>query len=134
MSRKLKFRSLTPPIVLCLLLVVASPLSAQPQAQPAPPVAADGNEAARAKAPREGGAKVSKFEARRIRHTCRARANERGVKGSEREAFLSRCFFGRRVGRKDRRDCAKLAAGQGLDKAAQRDCARERRTAPKPPE
>ena len=76
--------------------------------------------------------KVSKFEARRIRHACRERANERGVKGAEREAFLSSCFFGRRVTRKERRECVKLAAAQGVaDRAAQREfvskCVRERR-------
>lgn len=138
MSRKLELRSVTPSIALCLLLAAASQLSAQPQQQPAgPAVAAD--ESAHPKTPREaGGAKVSKFEARHIRHACRERANERGVKGSDREAFLSRCFFGRRVGKKERRDCAKLAAAQGLDKAAQRDfvreCVRQRRSALKLPE
>jgi hypothetical protein len=133
MSARLKLRSVTQPFALCLLLAWAQPLAAQP---PAPTVASD--DSARAKTPHEAGVKVSKFEARHIRHACRERANERGVKGLEREAFLSRCFFGRRVGRKERRDCAKLAAAQGLDKTAQRDfirdCARERRAAPKQPE
>ena len=83
--------------------------------------------------------RVSKFEARRIRHACRERANERGVKGAEREAYMSRCFFGRRVTRKERRECVKLASAQGIvDKMAQREfvskCVRERRGPAKPGE
>jgi hypothetical protein len=129
MSGRLKFGSVAQPVLLCLLFAATSPVSAQaPQPSPAssaPAAVADADEASRAKTPHEAMPRVSKFEARRIRHACRERANERGVKGSEREAFLSRCLFGRRVGRKERRECAKFAAAQGLDKAAQRDFVRE---------
>ncbi len=87
---------------------------------------------------RDAKASVSKFEARRIRHTCQERANERGVKSAEREAFLSRCFFGRSALRGVRRDCAKQGAAKGLDKPALRDfvreCVKEQRAKQKLPE
>ena len=89
-------------------------------------------------AARDAKASVSKFEARRIRHTCQERANERGVKSAEREAFLSRCFFGRSALRGVRRDCAKQGAAKGLDKPALRDfvreCVKEQRAKQKLPE
>jgi hypothetical protein len=74
--------------------------------------------------------RISKFEARTIRHSCRDRAQQRGLAGSEREAFLSRCFFGR-AGRHDmRRACLQQGAAKGLDKGAlelfARDCVKER--------
>ena len=87
---------------------------------------------------RDAKASVSKFEARRIRHTCQERANERGVKSAEREAFLTRCFFGRSALRGVRRDCAKLGVAKGLDKPALRDfvreCVKEQRAKQKLPE
>jgi len=124
---------------LALSLGVASPAAAQPQ-PPAPAgqtVATDYDEVGHVRL--QHAPKVSKFEARRIRHACRERANERGVRGAEREAFLARCFFGRRVTHKERRECVKLAAAQGIvDRAAQREfvnkCVRERRGPPKPGE
>jgi hypothetical protein len=86
----------------------------------------------------DANASVSKFEARRIRHTCQERANERGVKSVEREAFLTRCFFGRSALRGARRDCAKQGAAKGLDKPALRDfvreCVKEQRAKQKLPE
>jgi hypothetical protein len=76
-------------------------------------------------------ASLSKFEARRIRHSCQQRANDPALKGSDREAFLARCFFGRSAQRHQRRECAKQGAAKGLDKAALhefiRECAKEPR-------
>jgi hypothetical protein len=87
---------------------------------------------------RDAKASVSKFEARRIRHTCQERANERGVKSAEREAFLTRCFFGRSALRSVRRDCAKQGVAKGFDKPALRDfvreCVKEQRAKQKLPE
>ncbi len=87
---------------------------------------------------RDAKASVSKFEARRIRHTCQERANERGVKSAEREAFLTRCFFGRSAQRGVRRDCAKQGAAKSLDKPALhdfvRECVKEQRAKQKMPE
>ena len=128
---------------LALSLAIASPAAAQPQPQPQPPaapgqaVAIDREETGHIKL--QHAPKVSKFEARRIRHACRERANEHAFKGPEREAFMSRCFFGRRVTRKERRECVKLASAQGIvDRAAQREfvskCVRERRGPAKPGE
>jgi hypothetical protein len=83
-------------------------------------------------------ASLSKFEARRIRHTCQEKANERGVKGAEREAFLTKCFFGRSALRSLRRDCAKQGAAKGLEKPALREfvreCVKEQRIKQKLPE
>ncbi|MGA8171401.1 MAG: hypothetical protein WB816_11325 [Methylocystis sp.] len=81
--------------------------------------------AAAAAASHDQRSSVSKFEARRIRHTCQERANERSVKGGEREAFLTRCFFGRTALRGIRRDCARQGAAKGLDKPALREFVRE---------
>ena len=87
--------------------------------------------ASEAKASREGPAPhFSKFEARHIRHICYGRANERGLKGSERAAFLSHCYFGRVSHRAARHACRKEGAAKGLDNAALhdyvRECVRER--------
>lgn len=70
-------------------------------------------------------ASLSKFEARRIRHSCQQRANDRTLRGSDREAFLTRCFFGRSAQRHQRRECAKQGAAKGLEKAALHDFIRE---------
>ncbi len=105
-----------------------TPKSAPSPAKPQPPAPAK---------PAKEAPKVSKFEARHMRHACREKANERGLRGSDRDSFLTKCFFGRRAQRSDRRECAKQAAAQGLDKAAQRDFEREclkRRARGKQPE
>jgi hypothetical protein len=70
-------------------------------------------------------ANVSKFEARRFRHACLERANEKALRGAERETYLSRCFFGRAATRGARRECAKQGAAKGLEKAALHDFVRE---------
>jgi hypothetical protein len=67
----------------------------------------------------------SKFEARRIRHACVGRANDRGLRGGERSAYLSRCYFGRVAHRGLRLVCQKEAAAKALDRAAQREFVRE---------
>jgi len=81
---------------------------------------------------------LSKFEARRIRHTCQEKANERAAKGAEREAFLTKCFFGRTALRSVRRDCAKQGAAKGLEKPTLREfvreCVKEQRIKQKLPE
>lgn len=82
--------------------------------------------AAVAKPSHEAGPRLSKFEARRIRQACRERANEHSVKGAERDAFLTKCYFGRVSHRGLRRECAQQAAGKGIsDKNAVRDFVRE---------
>jgi hypothetical protein len=67
----------------------------------------------------------SKFEARRIRHACVGRANDRGLRGGERSAYLSRCYFGRVAHRGLRLACQKEAAAKALDRNAQREFVRE---------
>lgn len=78
---------------------------------------------------------VSKFEARRMRHACLERANKEGKKGAEREAFLTRCFFGRAA---HRHQCRKQGLAKGLDKTALhdfvRECVKELRAHQKPAE
>jgi hypothetical protein len=73
---------------------------------------------------------LSKFEARRIRHACVGRANESGMTGSEREAFLAQCYFGRVSHRPQRRECRQQGIAKGLDRTALRDfirdCVKER--------
>jgi hypothetical protein len=137
-----KHRSL-PSLIFWLGLSLLLAATAEAQTPPSPPAPASASQTAPDsddlnKAKTQRAPRVSKFEARRIRHVCRERADERGVKGADREAYLSRCFFGRRITRKERRDCAKLAAAQGGDKAAQRDfltkCLRDRRVPVRPGE
>ncbi|CAN2534407.1 hypothetical+protein [Methylocapsa aurea] len=74
--------------------------------------------------------RLTKFEARRIRHACQGRANERGLGGSEREAFLGRCYFGRVSTRIERQQCRQEAAARGVERtslrAFLRECVRER--------
>jgi hypothetical protein len=67
----------------------------------------------------------SKLEARRIRHLCFGRANEQGLRGTERAAFLSHCYFGRVSHRAVRHACRKEGAAKGLDRSALRDFVRE---------
>jgi hypothetical protein len=78
----------------------------------------------------------SKLEARRIRHVCYGRANEHGLKGVERSAFLSRCYFGRVSHRSARYACQREGAAKGLSKSALRDfvreCVKERTTQKNP--
>ncbi len=75
---------------------------------------------------------LSKFEARRVRHTCQQRANDRALKGSDRDAFLARCFFGRSAHRAARRECFKQGRTKGLDKAALHEFVRECAKEPRP--
>jgi len=97
---------------LFMAIALAPFANAQPQPQ-----------AAAAKGAHETG-HLSKFEARRIRHLCQDRVNERGLAGAEREAALSRCFFGRSSRRAQRRECAQQGAAKGLEKAALQDFVR----------
>ena len=65
---------------------------------------------------------LTKFEARRVRHTCQERANEKALKGKEREEFLVGCIFGRSAQRRAvRRDCRKEGVAKGLDRAPLHD-------------
>ncbi|MBG0810164.1 hypothetical protein IY145_12325 [Methylosinus sp. H3A] len=74
--------------------------------------------------------RLTKFEARRIRHACQGRANERSLAGPEREAFLGRCYFGRVSTRVERQQCRQEAAARGVDRSSLRafvrECVRER--------
>lgn len=75
--------------------------------------------------------RVSKFEARQIRESCRERALEGRLHGPDRTAFLSKCYFGRVSHPSVRRECLKAAAAKGLDKAATQEflhsCVKEKR-------
>jgi hypothetical protein len=72
-------------------------------------------------APAPGG-NLSKFEARRVRHACQERANDKTLKGKEREDFLLGCIFGRSSQRRAvRRECRKEGVAKGLEKAALHD-------------
>jgi hypothetical protein len=108
------------------------------QAQTAAPPAAAADAAPRSAPAPKSVVGVSKFEARRMRHACQERANKESLKGSEREAFLTRCFFGRAVTRKLRHECRKQALAKGVDKSALRDvvreCVKEQRARQKLPE
>jgi hypothetical protein len=73
-----------------------------------------------------------------MRHACQERANKDSLKGPDRDAFLSRCFFGRAATRKLRHECRKQALAKGVDKTALRDfvrdCVKEQRARQKLPE
>lgn len=104
----------------------ASPAGAEteaPLAAPPPTASAPNGRSAR-EAP--GRRKVTKFEARRARHACLGRANERGLSGPDRDAFLTRCYFGRLSHRNERQQCRQAAAAKGIvDRSALRDFLRE---------
>jgi len=70
-------------------------------------------------------ARISKFEARKARHVCRDRANEKGLKGSDRDAFVGRCYFGRLSHAGVRRECVRAGEAKGIAKAALRDFVRD---------
>jgi hypothetical protein len=76
--------------------------------------------------------RLTKFEARKIRHLCSGRAVERGLSGAERDAFLTSCYFGRVSSyRAERQQCRQQAATQGLVERTAvrefvRDCVRDK--------
>lgn len=72
-----------------------------------------------------GRRRLSKFEARKIRHACYGRADERGLGGTEREAFVANCYVYRVAHRTERQRCRQEAAAKGIDKSALRDFLRE---------
>jgi hypothetical protein len=101
----------------------AAPLPIQIPLLSSPP-AAQGEATAAHPAPTAAApaANLSKFEARRVRHACQERANEKALKGKEREDFLLGCIFGRSVQRRAvRRECRKEGLAKGLEKAALHD-------------
>jgi len=96
-----------------------APSSAAPAKTVAPPATTAEATGRIAPAP---GATLSKFEARRVRHACQERANDRALKGKEREDFLLGCIFGRSSQRRAvRRECRKEGIAKGLEKAALHD-------------
>lgn len=115
---------------LALICFVAAPALAQPRAPaataPAPQSRQAGPSQNATAAPAKATAgRMSKFEARRIRHACREHANERALRGAERDAFMLRCYFGRVSHRGLRKDCAQQGEAKGLDKNALRDFVRD---------
>lgn len=108
-------------VLLSAIFVLTAPVLAQSRnhAPAAEPVASGGG--AKSSAPGH----LSKFEARRIRHACVGRANEGGLSGSERDAFLAQCYFGRVSHRGQRKECRQQGLAKGLEKTQLRDYIRE---------
>ncbi len=144
----------TPPAPAAQSPSPAAPPPAAPAPAPSPPPAASAtpaaapakngappattNEATGRITPAPGG-NLSKFEARRVRHACQERANDKTLKGKEREDFLLGCIFGRSAQRRAvRRECRKEGVAKGLEKAALHDyihqCAEAYYAVQKPPE
>ena len=135
---------------LALLLSGGEPLAQQSQQTvtapvpffSSPPATQNGAPAPHSAAPSTATApagNLTKFEARRVRHACLERANERTLKGKEREEYLVRCIFGRSAMRRTvRRECRKQGLAKNLDRAALRDfihqCAEAYYAAQKPAE
>lgn len=69
--------------------------------------------------------RLTKYESRKARHACAARAGERGLAGAERETFVANCYFNRLAHRGERQRCRQEAAAKGIDKSALRDFVRE---------
>jgi hypothetical protein len=69
--------------------------------------------------------RLTKYESRKMRHACAARAGERGLAGAERDAFIAACYAARLSHRGERQRCRQEAAAKGLDKAALRDFLRD---------
>jgi hypothetical protein len=107
-------------------LFIATPATFAQSSHAQPPVAERQPPAnAPSKGAHEAAPHFSKLEARRIRHLCHGRANEQGIRGAERTAFLSRCYFGRVSHRGVRHACQKEGAAKGLERPALRDFVRE---------
>lgn len=122
-------RALVVLFVFAAALAIAGPAVAGSAPRAATPEPAAGAPPAPSNPPKSGheqtSRRMTKFEARKIRHVCYGRANERALSGAEREAFLARCYFGRVSHRVERQQCRQQAAAQGLDKTAARDFVRE---------
>jgi hypothetical protein len=69
--------------------------------------------------------RLTKYESRKMRHACAARAAERGLAGSERDAFVAACYASRLSHRGERQRCRQEAAAKGVDKSALRDFLRD---------
>lgn len=113
----------------CLLLAVLTTgpafAGATPRVGSSDPSATPANASAAKPAREPTPRRLTKFEARRIRHACYGRANESSLRGAEREAFLTKCYFGRVSHRVERQQCRQQAAAQGMDKVAAREFVRE---------
>lgn len=105
-------------------LLVAVPLSASAAPRPPAPLAQP-PVAAAPKFDHIPPSRLPKFEARRLRHACRDKADEQGLKDLDRDAFVLKCFFGQVSQRALRRDCAKGGESKGLDRNALADFVRE---------
>jgi len=108
------------------LVVRAEPPAATPAVEgelPAPHLGQ--NPASGGKNSKDSAGKISKFEARHVRHVCHEKADEKGLKGAERETFMQHCFFGRRNTRAERRECRKKGLAQGLERTALQEFVRE---------
>ncbi|MBI1867653.1 MAG: hypothetical protein HYS06_05075 [Methylocystis sp.] len=111
-------------LILIASMMVGSPVFAQPPAYEGVSQST-ATSAPAAKGSHAPVGRLSKFEARRIRHACHGQANERGLAGAEREAVLSKCYLGRVAHRGVRRDCHQQGVAKGLDKAVLREYVRE---------
>ncbi len=131
-------------LMVLAIAIGAAPVLAQPSPQPSPQPLPQAVPPA-AQAPGPGGppplaapgkafhaGRLSKFEARHIRHFCRDSLKERGLKGGERDAFLMKCYFGRVSQRALRHECRREGEAKGVEKNALRDytraCVKERAT------
>jgi hypothetical protein len=118
---------------LALFLLAGAALAQQPQHPTPSPAPAPAPASLPIQIPLLGGppaaqneatpaANLSKFEARRVRHACHERANEKALKGKEREDFLLGCVFGRSAMRRAaRRECRKQGLAKGLEKTTLHD-------------
>jgi hypothetical protein len=74
--------------------------------------------------------RLTKYESRKMRHACAARAAERNLSGAERESFIAGCYASRLSHRGERQRCRQEAVAKGLDKATLkdflRDCVKDR--------
>jgi hypothetical protein len=81
--------------------------------------------------------RLTKYESRKMRHACSARAGERGLAGADRDAFIAACYAARLSHRGERQRCRQEAVAKGVDKAGLRDflrdCVKDRTREGSPP-
>ncbi|MBY6241011.1 hypothetical protein [Methylosinus sp. Sm6] len=110
-----------------ILTITAAPAMAAPDR---PSVSPQQGVSVAGPRPEAGRRRLSKYEARKARHACAARAMERGLAGAERENFVANCYFSRLAHRGERQRCRQEAAAKGIDRSALRDflrgCVKER--------
>jgi hypothetical protein len=100
-------------LISALSIVLCDAAASQPRQDGSP----SGDVATKAAVPSQNAGRLSKFETRRIRHTCRDEANK-SVTPAGRKDFMSHCLSEHFSARRFTRECKSAAELKSLDKSA----------------